>query len=275
MVERPPLAIARIWLAFSVPLAATLVVASAAGAFGGAYVNEAPSWAAQGAGQDLANLFLVAPLLVATATFAARGSLRALLIWMGLLLYVAYSYVLYAFFVHFNRMFLIYVATLGFAFYAIVGTLLSIDRASVAATFRAAGQTLPISAVLMGVGLLFAALWLSEIVPAVLEGTAPSSARELGLPVNAVHVLDLAFALPGVVAVGALARRRHPVGLLLAVPSATFLIVMGIAIMAMAWTMRVRGVPGGGLPVPIVITIAVTAYVTYRFLGELSAAKEP
>ena len=82
MADTRPL-VPRIWIAFTIPMAVTTAVASAAGAFGGAYARETPSWATQGVGQDLTNLFLVVPLLIGVAFFAARGSVRALLIWLA------------------------------------------------------------------------------------------------------------------------------------------------------------------------------------------------
>jgi hypothetical protein len=267
VVERPAtIAIPRVWIALSIAAAIATGISSAAGAFGSAYARETPSWAAQGTGQDLVNLFVAAPLLIATAVFTARGSLRALLVWLGLLLYIVYSYVLYAFDVHFNRLFLFYVAALACAFYACVGAILTLDHRRLAAAFPSETPTRAMTVLLVAVGVLFAALWLADIVPALTSGRAPASVDEVGLPVNPIHVLDLAFALPGLIAVGALVHRRHPIGMLLAVPCATFLIVMGIAIVAMAWVMRARGVPSGGLPVPVVATTAAALVVTYRWL---------
>ena len=64
--------------------------------------------------KNIANLFCVFPAMLAALHFAFRGSARAGLVWLGLLIYVAYSYILYAFFVHFGPWFLVYVAVLGF-----------------------------------------------------------------------------------------------------------------------------------------------------------------
>ena len=270
MVERgATVTIPRVWVALSVAAAVATGISSAAGAFGSAYARETPSWAAQGVGQDLVNLFIVVPLLLATATLVVRGSLRALLVWLGLLLYVVYSYVLYSFDVHFNRLFLFYVAALGLAFYACVGAILTFDRTAIVGVFNREMPTRAMGVLLIVVGLAFAALWLSDIAPALRTGRAPAGVEAVALPVNPIHVLDLAFALPGLIVVGALVRRRHPIGMLLAVPCATFLIVMGLAILAMAWVMHARGVASGGLPLPIVVTIAVAIPVTYRFLRSI------
>jgi hypothetical protein len=49
-------------------------------------------------------------------TFVSKGSVKAFLLWIGILLALIYSYVIYAFAVHFNSLFLVYVAILGLSF---------------------------------------------------------------------------------------------------------------------------------------------------------------
>ena len=105
-----------LWL--SLLLAALVTAAGAAGIFlEGTYAMESASWAAQGIGQDIVTLTLVVPLLIVSAIKASRGSKPALLVWAGVLVYLAYSYTLYAFFIHFNALFLVYTAALGLSFY--------------------------------------------------------------------------------------------------------------------------------------------------------------
>src|SRR5689334_24256856 len=116
----------RVWIALSIPIAVAVAVASGVGAFVPAtYVRETQSWSAQGVGQDFMNLFVIVPALLFTGRRASRGSVRAFLVWQGLLLYLAYSYVLYAFFVHFGPLFLVDVSALGLSFYALVGSILN------------------------------------------------------------------------------------------------------------------------------------------------------
>jgi hypothetical protein len=47
-------------------------------------------------GQDAANLFVVVPAMLIALYFVYRGSARATLVWLGLLIYTIYSYALYA-----------------------------------------------------------------------------------------------------------------------------------------------------------------------------------
>jgi hypothetical protein len=57
---------------------------------------------------------------------------------------------------------------------------------------------------------LFAALWLKEVLPAVLRGSTPGSIGEAGLLVNPVHVLDLSLLLPAMLIAGITLWRRQP-----------------------------------------------------------------
>jgi len=267
MLAQRRYSIAPVWIWLSVLAAALSGVASAGGIFLDAtYAQETALWAAQGIGQDLVNLVVAVPSVLAAAWFARRGSLRATLIWFGLLVYLAYSYVLYAFFVHFNAFFLVYVATLGVSAYALAGAAAGLDRERWAAMFVRTRGERALSALLMTCAIAFGGLWLSEIVPALLAGSTPDSAIDAGLIVNPVHVLDLAFVLPAMIVTAVWLWRRQPLGLVAAVPLATFMMMMGAAIVGMALTVRARGLASAGPAIPMAIVVATTAWFTLRFL---------
>src|SRR5205823_9745531 len=103
-----------IWL--SVLLAVLVLLASVAGlTIKSIYAREAPSWVIQAYGQDIANLITVDVLAIALY-FVNKGSVKALLVWIGALLTLLYAYVIYAFAVHFNSLLLVYVAIVGLSF---------------------------------------------------------------------------------------------------------------------------------------------------------------
>jgi len=103
-----------LWL--SVIDALLVLLASASGIFlKSIYARETPSWAVQGIGQDIVNIVAVVVLLIAVS-FVNKESVKAFLVWSGVLLYLIYAYVIYAFDVHFNSLFLVYVAILGLSF---------------------------------------------------------------------------------------------------------------------------------------------------------------
>ena len=138
------------------------------------YSQESVNWAAQAIGQDWVDLLMAVPWLAISAALVLNGSRRALYLLAGGLLYTLYEFVIYGLAVHFNSLFLLYCAVLGLAFFALmeIATRLERDdapRSQASAPAKAAGTFLLV------VATLFGALWLSDIVPAVVRGTIPRS----------------------------------------------------------------------------------------------------
>ena len=79
-------------------------------------------------------------VLFIAAYFVNKGSVKAFLVWSGVLLYLIYAYVIYAFDVHFNSLFLVYVAILGLSFYALVGSVIQYWK-MIAKCFNSSIQT--------------------------------------------------------------------------------------------------------------------------------------
>lgn len=287
---RVPAAV-RLVLWLSVPIAAGAMIASLAGLFApGAYGAETVNWAAQGRGQDAVNL-VVYPLLLVLAWRAARGSLRAFLGWLGVAGYSAYSYLLYAGWVHFGGLFLIYVLTFGLSTYALIGGLAVFDPLRLKAAFLPSAPQRGVGTVLAVLAGLFAVLWMSEIVPPLLDGSMPQTLADAGLASNPVWVLDLGIALPAMILAGVMLRRGRPLGYLLAVPLLMFGIVMGVAIVGMFIALAVAGEPVTVAPAIMVgLVVALETAALTGFLrhcrpdtsladvvrhGALSAPAEP
>ena len=98
-----------------------------------------------------------------------------------------------------------------------------------------------VGGVLVVVAVLFAFLWLSEDLPALLAGATPKSAVEMGVPTNPVHVLDFAFFLPAGVLSGVLLLKRVPLAYTLAPAFVVFLILTGIPILLTPVVQTTRG----------------------------------
>jgi len=229
-----------------------MALASAAGVFVPAvYANETPSWAAQGTGQDVVNLVIVFPLLLVSTWYVGKESVRAFLIWIGTLIYVVYSYVIYAFFVHFGPMFLVYVAALGSSAYALAGATTQVDIEQLRSHWPPSFRVRSVSIFLMIVGVAFGGMWLAAIARALASGTAPEGVAAIGLPVNPVHVLDLAFLLPLAILTGVSHWRRRAFGVVFTTPILVFSVLMAAAIVSMTYFMRARGVLASLGVVPI------------------------
>jgi len=251
-----------------------VVVASVAGLVDPVvYGQETQNWAIQAKGQDVGNLLAVVVLLVAAIGYT-KGSQRAGLVWLGALLYLVYAFVVYAVAVHLNQLFLLYVAVLGLSAWAMIFHVNGVRGGDVQ---YSRGRSLVVAAwVIIGIGALFAGLWLSELVPALLLGTVPASLIEAGLWVNPIHVIDLSMVLPGFIVAGvaALGRRQH--GLFWLAPWLVFAALMGSSIIAAMLLMITAGAATSTPAIVIVlIVVAASLLAVWRYLNESTRVSMP
>lgn len=233
----------------SILLALAMGISSWGGLFlTGTYSKETPAWAAQGMGQDAVNLIIVVPLLLASAYFAVKGRKIFLLMLAGIFIYSIYSYILYGFCVHFNRLFFAYCAALGFSFYGLALVAGELPGDKVKSWFDTSVPTMLPSVYCMALTGVFYLLWLSEDLPAVWSGTAPKSLSVAGLFTNPVHVLDLSIVLPAMFIASIQLWKKKAWGYLFFPAMMVFSIVMGLAIVGMMLAMNRLGV--GGNPGP-------------------------
>jgi hypothetical protein len=179
-------------------------------------------------GQDLLTLLTV-PVLVWSAVGARAGSLRAHVVWLALLLYVAYSYLMYVV-APFNDAFLLYVAAISLSSYGLFNGLVRLDMNVAAAAFTGLPRR-ALGGFLLAVGVLFVALWLSEILPAI-GGGVPERLFVYDIP-STVHVLDLAYVLPLLIATGVLLFRGHAAAPVLATLLVIKMATLGLALLFM------------------------------------------
>jgi hypothetical protein len=232
----------KIVLLVSIPLAALIISASCIGLFTPEfYAAETLNWQAQSVGQDLIDLVLITPCLLITSVLAYRNNKAAFLIWGGVVLYLTYTFVLYCFQVHFNKLFIVYCLCLGLAIYSLVYFLFTLGNQSIAyAGSKFSSRVIGIYFIIIAV--LFYFLWLAEVVPATIRNTIPKSVSEAGLFTNGVHVLDLAIILPAIFVTGIFLLKRISVGSFLAPVILTFFILMDITIGLLAIVMKLKGV---------------------------------
>ncbi len=218
----------------------------------GIYARLTPAFLPQALAQDIANLAVTSPACLVLIALAWRGSLRAYLLWLGVLIFTVYNYVIYTFSVPFGALFLLWVAVLGLSAYSLIGGIACADHAAVKTAFASRRAAAAAAWCLIAVAALFALLWLSEDVPALLSGSTPQSVIDMGVPTNAVHVLDLSFFLPAAVATGWLLLRRAPLSYTLAPAFIVFLVLTGIPILLTPVIQSARGQAAGwGVVAPI------------------------
>jgi hypothetical protein len=242
---------------YSALLAVPLTAATLYGLlFAGAYRTSADI-ATQGRGQDLLTLLTV-PLPLWAARRAGAGSLRAHLLWLGLMLYYVYSYLMYALATPYNDGFLAYLAALALSGYALLNGLprIQVHRA------RPAFGLLPRRALggyLLAVGAGFAVLELAPIL-AALPHRVPVGGFAPGMP-NPVYALDLTLFLPLCIATAVLLWRNHPASPVLAAMVLVKKATLGLAILSMIAFQLAAGQPinpGMALIFAVITVIDVT-----------------
>lgn len=270
MAEQPPRSV----LVWTLAITVLVTVASVAGLVSeSVYAEETKNWATQGRGQDIGNLLAVLTLLLSGFGYY-QGSHRAALVWLGTLFYLVYAYVIYSVAVHFNQLFLIYVAALGLSSYAIMFTVNGLraenGRFPQPTARRLAGYTS------IAIGVLFTLLWMSELLPATLTGEVPQSVVDAGLWVNPVHVVDLAVLLPAFLIVGYLTVKGRALGQFFVAPLLVFSVLMGASIVAATVLMTVEGFEGTLPPMVMVsLVVLVSLSAAWRYLaGSYDAARQ-
>ncbi len=172
-----------------------------------------------------------ATVLGARAQDACSIVVAALLLWLvrrpvlstaadlgrlGLLGYLAYSYLIYVTGVPMNRAFLAYVVIVALSTAGLATGLVRVAVREVPASTASRRLVRGTGWMLVTTGVLFAALWLTTLLPFALGGARPDPEGVGGTPYP-VFWLDLAIVLPAIVAVGVLLLRDRPAGPPLAV----------------------------------------------------------
>lgn len=225
------------------------------------YAQESVNWTLQSVGQDLVDLFLVVPLLMLTAIAAFRNRKAALLMWGGVVFYLIYTYTIYCFALHFNRLFIVYCLILGLCFYGFVYYLYALSKENVKEWFKEKLAVKFTGIYFIVIAILFYALWLMQVIPPVLANTIPKDIKDIGLLVNPVHVIDLSVCLPALFITGVLLLKRHNLGFILTPVMLMFCIIMDITIGVLAFMMREKGMSDDVMVIVIMALLTVLSSV--------------
>jgi hypothetical protein len=166
---------------------------------------------------------------------ASRGSLRASIVWLFALAYLAYNSAIFAFGTVFNALFFLNVAMLSLSVWSIVALVSQTHVEEMPSWFRGWLPVRSIGAYLIVTTMAFAALWLADVVPALVSNGAPASLRGTRFITNPIQVLDFAFTFPLSVLGGVWLWQRRPHGFLLAGTLLVMLTIEGVSIATDQW----------------------------------------
>ena len=132
---------------------------------------------------------LLAPALVVSFLYYRRGSVRAQLVWLGLLLYMFYNYAFYLFGAAFNWFFPIYASLFTLSLYALLFGLREIIGTSVTKTHLSLMNRRLIATFLMLVAVPLGVVELSQFWRFIISGTTPE------IP-QLIMALDMTLVIP-------------------------------------------------------------------------------
>jgi hypothetical protein len=201
-------------------LSAIIAVLTMVACAGGLFINDlyrdntfaASAWR----GTDLVTLVIAVPILVVALTLSISGSLRAQLVWLGMLDYTLYNYAYYLFGTAFNRFFLIYAALFTLSVFALILSLTEVDMKGLRQRFRARTPVRWIAGYMLFVAAGIGALWIVQSLSFVVSGQVPEFILKVGHPTSIVFALDLSLVVPFLVLGAIWLWKRQPWGYLLA-----------------------------------------------------------
>lgn len=149
-------------------------------------------------GTALVMLIVGLPALLLSIYFAAAGSQRATIVWLGTIGYFAYNSVMFVLGTPFNQLYLLYEAMLGLSIWAGLLTVVSTDRPALGRAFAQKFPDRPIAAYLLTIVAANTFIWLAGVVPGVLSSSSPKFLEGTGLTTLPTYDQDLAFWLPSI-----------------------------------------------------------------------------
>jgi hypothetical protein len=220
-------------------------------------------------GNDWVTLVVGVPLLVASLLLARRGSVRGLLLWLGMLGYGTYNYAYYMLGAALNAFFPIYIVPLVLSVVTLILALSRIDVAEAAASFRpkTPGRIVGGYLVFVAVGLTF--VWMVVWAAYVFAGQPTPVEPEA---FQLVAALDITIMVPALAFGGVLLWRQNAWGYIVAViagiQGSLYLLVLSIN-SAVAILRGLAEAPG---ELPLCGTLAVTTTaVTALLLANVRA----
>lgn len=247
------------------------VIATVVGLFVPSFYRDAPVLLPQVYGQDLLTLVVAVPALAVSLYFAARGSLRGYVVWLGATGYLLYTYATYAFMTAFNELYLVYTTLLWLTLFTFVGGMVRLDADALKQSIGETSVRTYVAFHLL-LAVLIVLLWLSEILPATFAGTTPPSIAEAGLPTSVIYSFDFGIIVPAFVLTAYLLWNRRAWGYAFTAVLLVKIATLGSAVLAMAFFMIRDGQP---VPLPQIVIFGVLTLTSLLLLIKLLRSISP
>lgn len=236
---------------------------------GGVYKMHTVAQVYQVIPHDMVNLFLALPALLISFIFARKGILKARLFFMGVTLYLLFTYGIYTFYAMYNRLYIFYVAIMGLCFYTFFITLKGTDAAKVKELFKDNYPHKLVGGFLITASSAMALIWLKIVIPTALFNNIPTA--DLAQSTTMVpQAIDLAFFLPLAFVMGIRLCRKKPEAYIIGTVLPAFLVFMMTAIFSKGLMLQITNTENGIGTMTIMGTFAAVALIitiiNFRFI---------
>lgn len=229
----------------------------------GVYQHMSSDVAIQGIAQDYVTLFIGLPVLLFVLFLTRKNTLKSKLLLAGILCYFFLTYLFYMNMAMYNSLFLIYIVLTGSTFFALTLTLLSIDLNTLPFMFRSITPTKFIGGFLMFTASIIALLWLSILVPPLIDNSIIPQSVEHYTTLT-VQGFDLSLFHPITFISGYLLVKKKNFGYLLAPVMLVFLSLLMIALVAKIIAISISG--GNVMPAVIIVPVISIIALLSAFL---------
>lgn len=252
------------FLYFTLPIVLLMILCSGIGlTYTKIYSKETADWLSQCIGQDISNVFFMAPILLVSAFYASKENRLAIIVWIGTMITNIYSYVIYCFAVHFNFLFHVYCIILGLSIFSVIYFIKNNINENFEVWFTGKTPNKAMGIFLFLIALMFSFLWLSDSLPAAISNTVPDNVIKGNLLTNPVQALDFSIYLPLMFISSFAIVRKKVIGYLLAPMMLIFAILTDINIISL---MAVSMHNSATNNIPAITVFSILILMTFSFL---------
>lgn len=217
------------------------------------FLKETVSAKAQVIGQDLVNLLLGAPALALSMYYTMHGSVKARIVWLGVLAYLAYTFLSYAVLFKLNPGFLAYTAAFAFSLYATLLNLagFNMEQLEIGTSKETIRRTQYALALIL---LIIFLLWTPDIVTYYVQGEIPATISADGFHTLVIPFQDFGILLPLTILTIWLLQKELTLGYILAPVILVKAFSIAVAVVGMIVFMYLSGIPAS-LPQVVIFLV--------------------
>lgn len=217
-------------------------------------------------GNDWVTLVVAVPVLLASIWWAQRGSLRAQLVWMGLLDYMLYNFAFYLFGAAFNAFFLLYVALFTLSIYALIYGLLGLDAEAIRQGFNDRTPIKWISGYMVFIAAGLGGVYVMQSVRFIFTGELPGIVKTTQHPTSVVFALDFALLIVWLVLGAVWLWQRRAWGYVIAAVSLVKGASYTLVLSAGSFVAMRAGITSAAAELPLWGMLTLTSLIVVLFL---------